>query len=206
MSNSPLDIHAASVVAQSKKDRVPGLGRGPGLKNKLESPNTLKILQFHINGISTCAAKIKPDQILKLAEGQGVQIIALQETKLKINSTLKIKGYHIYRTVRRNKSGGGLSFLIRGINYQSIDINTRIINNTNLEIQGITVTWRGRSLNIFNMYHPPDLKSLPNEILYLFFESSICIGDLNVKHPTWGSTNINPRGIELLNVIDDKSS
>ncbi|GBN96074.1 hypothetical protein AVEN_204637-1 [Araneus ventricosus] len=182
MSDSPLDIHAVSVVAQAKKDCVPGLGRGLGSKNKLQSPNTLKILQFNINGISTCAAKIK------LAEGQDVQIIALQETKLKINSTLKIKGYHIYRTDRRNKSGGGLAFLIRGINYQSIDINTRIINNTNLEIQGITVTWRGRPLNIFNMYHPPDLKSLPNEILDLFVESSICIGDLNAKQPTWGST------------------
>ncbi|GBN51602.1 hypothetical protein AVEN_25785-1 [Araneus ventricosus] len=28
MSDSPFDIHAASVVAQSKKDCVPGLGRG----------------------------------------------------------------------------------------------------------------------------------------------------------------------------------
>ncbi|GBN02929.1 hypothetical protein AVEN_113338-1 [Araneus ventricosus] len=110
----------------------------------------------------------------------------------------------MYRTDLRNKNGGGLAFLIRGIHYQSIDINTRIINNTNLEIQGVTVVWRGRPLNIFNMYHPPDLKSLSNEILDLFVESSICIGDLNAKHPTWGSTNTNPRGIELLNMIDDK--
>ncbi|GFV98638.1 putative RNA-directed DNA polymerase from transposon BS [Trichonephila clavipes] len=90
--NSTLFIaNAASVVTQSKKDRVPGLGRGPDSINNLRFPNSLKIIQFNINGISTSATRIKLDQVLELALTEGAQIIALQETKLKTFTSLKIK-------------------------------------------------------------------------------------------------------------------
>ncbi|GFW12585.1 hypothetical protein TNCV_818371 [Trichonephila clavipes] len=154
MNSTPSITNAASVVAQSKKDRDPGLGRWPGSINNLRSPNSLKIIQFNINGISTSASRIKLDQVLELALTEGAQIIALQKTKLKTFTSLKIKGYNMFR---------------------------KITDGSNLEIQGIRIIWRGKPLNIFNMYHPPDLKSLPSDLLDLFTVGTICLGDLNAK-------------------------
>ncbi|GFW82817.1 RNA-directed DNA polymerase from mobile element jockey [Trichonephila clavipes] len=177
MNSTPSITNAASVDAQSKKDRVPGLGRGLGSITNLRSPNSLKILQFNINGISTSASRIKLDQVLELALTEGAQIIARQETMLKTFTSLKIKGYNIFR---------------------------KITDGSNLEIQGIRIIWRGKPLNIFNMYHPPDLKSLPTDLQDLFTVGTICISDLNAKHPIWGCSTVNLRGNELLDIIDDK--
>ncbi|GFU69837.1 hypothetical protein TNCV_112561 [Trichonephila clavipes] len=157
MTSTPSITNAASVVAQSKKDHVPGLGREEG-----------------------------------------------QETKLKTFTSLKIKGYNIFRLDRQNRCGGGLAFLIKNINYQCININRKITDGSNLEIQGIRIIWRGKPLNIFNMYHPPDLKSLPTDLQDLLTGGTICLGDLNAKHPIWGCSTANLRGNELLDIIDDK--
>ncbi|GFS87587.1 hypothetical protein NPIL_463021 [Nephila pilipes] len=108
MNKSHKVFHAASVVAQSKKDRVPSLGRVPYPKNKLQSPKTLKIPQLNINGISTNGARIKLDQ------------------------------------------------------------------------------------------------GLPNELQELLTAGSICISDLNAKHPLWVSIGANLRDNELINMIDDQ--
>ncbi|CAL1300065.1 unnamed protein product [Larinioides sclopetarius] len=91
---------------------------------------------FNINGISTSATRIKLDQILELALTEGVQIIALQETKLKLRISLK---------------------------------------------------------------------SLPLDLQDIFTVGTVCLGDLNAKHPIWGSSTANPRGNELLNIIDARS-
>ncbi|GFV47262.1 hypothetical protein TNCV_4829181 [Trichonephila clavipes] len=91
MNSTPSIADAELVVAQSKKDCVPGLGRGPDSINNLRSPNSLKIIQFNINGISTSATRIKLHQVLELALTEDAQIIALQETKLKTFISLKNK-------------------------------------------------------------------------------------------------------------------
>ncbi|GFY47004.1 RNA-directed DNA polymerase from mobile element jockey [Trichonephila inaurata madagascariensis] len=62
----------------------------------------------------------------------------------------------------------------------------------------------GKHLNIFNMYHPHDLKSLPTDLQDLFTVGTICLGDLNIKHPIWGCSTENSRGTELNDILDDK--
>lgn len=143
--------------------------------------------------------------MLDLAQVEGVQIIALQETKLKTNTSLKIKGYNIYRVDRQNRSGGGLAFLIKDVKYQSIDINRELTDGSKLEVQGIRINWRGKLLNIYNMYHPPDINNLPINLQELLNVGTICLGDLNAKHPIWGCSMANSRGNELLDMIDDRS-
>ncbi|GFV52121.1 hypothetical protein TNCV_1093381 [Trichonephila clavipes] len=96
MSKSLIVFHAVSIVAQSKNDRAPVLGRGPGLKHLLQSPkhlSSLKLLQ--IKGITSTTARFKSDQVLELAENHSVKIIVLQESKLKSDTHLKVKGYVI---------------------------------------------------------------------------------------------------------------
>ncbi|GFX39252.1 RNA-directed DNA polymerase from mobile element jockey [Trichonephila clavipes] len=94
-------------------------------------------------------------------------------------------------------------FLIRDIKYQSINVSSNTIGNSNLEIQGIRINWRGKYLNIFNRYQPPDLNKIPTDLQNLFLPSTICLGDLNAKHFMWGSSGINSRGVDLLNKVDD---
>ncbi|GFX76836.1 hypothetical protein TNCV_1952771 [Trichonephila clavipes] len=147
------------------------------------SKNSLKIIQFNINGISTSALRVKLDQVLELALTEGAQIIALQETNLKTLTSLKIKGYNIFRLDRQNRSGRGLAFLIKNINYQCINMNRKITVGSNLKIKDIRIIWKGKPLNIFNMYHPPDLKSLPTDLQNLFSVGTICLGDLNANTP-----------------------
>ncbi|GFY77571.1 hypothetical protein TNIN_300821 [Trichonephila inaurata madagascariensis] len=120
--------------------------------------------------------RFKLDQVLELAENYGVKIIVLQETKLKSDTHLKVKGYDIYRTDRQNKSCGGLIFLIRDIKYQSINVSSNIIGNSDPEIQG--------KLEVLNMYQPPDLNI---DLQNLFLPSTICLGDLNAKHFIYNS-------------------
>ncbi|GFU40597.1 hypothetical protein TNCV_3229941 [Trichonephila clavipes] len=139
--------HAASLVTQNNQECAEGLGRGPSSKNLQRSPakyRSLKIIHCNINGISTYASRIKLDAILDIAESLEVQIIALQETKLKEHAKLKIKGYNIIRSDRQEGGGGGLAFLVRDINYRTID-NPQF-TDSKLEIQRLNVIWKGKIL------------------------------------------------------------
>ncbi|GFW25107.1 probable RNA-directed DNA polymerase from transposon BS [Trichonephila clavipes] len=196
--------HAASLVMQNNQKCAEGLGRGPSSKNLQRSPakyRSLKIIHCNINGILTYGSRIKLDAILDIAESLEVQIIALQETKLKEHAKLKIKGYNIIRSDRQD-GGGGLAFLVRDINYRTID-NPQF-THSKLEIQRLNVIWKGKNLNISNMYHPPNQKSLPDNLLDIS-ESNLLVGDLNAKHSSWGSVINNKRGIELHNLMDDSA-
>ncbi|GFY29143.1 hypothetical protein TNCV_4722711 [Trichonephila clavipes] len=187
--------HAASLVTQNNQECAEGLGREPSSKNLQRSPakyRSLKIIHCNINGISTYASRIKLDAILDITESLEVQIIALQETKLKEHAKLKIKGYNIIRSDRRG--GGGLVFLVRDINYRTID-NPQF-TDSELEIQRLNVIWKGENLNISNMYHPPNQKSVPDNLLDIS-ESNLLVGDLNAKHNSWGSVINNKRGVTL---------
>ncbi|GBO45008.1 hypothetical protein AVEN_4813-1 [Araneus ventricosus] len=195
------DFDNASSVAQNNQGRARGLGRGLRSTSKLQSPfilKTLKILQCNINGLTTLATRVKVDQLLRMAEANNVQVIALQETKLNMKTTLKYRGYNIYRKGRPTKGGGGLDFFIRNINYESID--SPVDENSDLEIQGIKITWRGKPLHFFNAYRPPNQKQLlvcfPNYI----DKNSIIVGHLNAKHSTWGCSSNIGRGLDTLSV------
>ncbi|GFV16835.1 probable RNA-directed DNA polymerase from transposon BS [Trichonephila clavipes] len=197
--------HAASLVTQNNQECAEGLGRGPSSKNLQRSPakyRSLKIIHCNINVISTYASRIKLDAILDIAESLEVQIIALQETKLKEHAKLKIKGCNIIRSDRQEGGGGGLAFLVRDINYRTID-NPQF-TDSKLEIQRLNVIWKGKNLNISNMYHPPNQKSLPDNLLDIS-ESNLLVGDLNAKHSSWGSVINNKRGVELHNLMDDSA-
>ncbi|GFW29104.1 hypothetical protein TNCV_2838471 [Trichonephila clavipes] len=55
------------------------------------------VAQANMNGLSTYAMKVKPDQLLELPDTHNAQIIAIQETKLKEQMKLNIKEFHINR-------------------------------------------------------------------------------------------------------------
>ncbi|UYV73924.1 hypothetical protein LAZ67_11001462, partial [Cordylochernes scorpioides] len=141
---------------------------------------------------------------MEIAEKQNIQIIALQETKLNEKYKLKYKNYNILRK-DRNKEGGGLAFLIKNLYYEDIDIN--IPNTSDLEAQGIKVYLsQNKTINIFNMYHPPNNKLIDDGTMGQFLtDNTIIVGDLNAKHQLWGCSMPNPRGKILSNLFDDNA-
>ncbi|UYV61256.1 hypothetical protein LAZ67_1004126, partial [Cordylochernes scorpioides] len=164
----------------------------------------LRILQCNINGLCSTATKIKLEEIMEIAEKQKIQIIALQETKLNEKYNLKYKNYNILRK-DRNKEGGGLAFLIKNLYYEDIAIN--IPNTSDLEAQGIKVYLsQNKTINIFNMYHPPNNKLIDDGTMAQFLtDNTIIVGDLNAKHQLWGCSMPNPRGKILSNIFDDNA-
>ncbi|UYV79464.1 hypothetical protein LAZ67_17002713 [Cordylochernes scorpioides] len=209
---SDVDLHAASPVAQNKQGRGQDLGRGFCPISIIQSPQTsnfaaskqLRILQCNINGLCSTATKIKLEEIMEIAEKQKIQIIALQETKLNEKYNLKYKNYNILRK-DRNKEGGGLAFLIKNLYYENIAIN--IPNTSDLEAQGIKVYLsQNKTINIFNMYHPPNNKLIDDGTMAQFLTvNTIIVGDLNAKHQLWGCSMPNPRGKILSNIFDDNA-
>ncbi|UYV79346.1 hypothetical protein LAZ67_17002248, partial [Cordylochernes scorpioides] len=164
----------------------------------------LRILQCNINGLCSTATKIKLEEIMEIAEKQKIQIIALQETKLNEKYNLKYKNYNILRK-DRNKEGGGLAFLIKNLYYEDIAIN--IPNTSDLEAQGIKVYLsQNKTINIFNMYHPPNNKLIDDGTMAQFLtDNTIIVGDFNAKHQLWGCSMPNPRGKILSNLFDDNA-
>ncbi|GFT39586.1 hypothetical protein TNCV_1862171 [Trichonephila clavipes] len=196
-------LDTASPVTQVIKGRDRGLGRGPRLTSELRSPTgSLKILQCNINGLSTPATRTKLEQLIDTADRNGIQIVALQETKLSDHTNIKLKNFSIYRTDRPYGSGGGLAFLVRDVNYKKI---TSPSTDSDLEMQGISITWKRRGINIFNLYHPPNQAHLPAEIFDCSDKNTLFLGDLNAKHQSWGCSTNNDRGNDLLNADDDRA-
>ncbi|UYV66117.1 hypothetical protein LAZ67_4000329 [Cordylochernes scorpioides] len=171
---------------------------------RTEASKQLRILQCNINGLCSTATKIKLEEIMEIAEKQKIQIIALQETKLNEKYNLKYKNYNILRK-DRNKEGGGLAFLIKNLYYEDIAIN--IPNTSDLEAQGIKVYLsQNKTINIFNMYHPPNNKLIDDGTMAQFLtDNTIIVGDLNAKHQLWGCSMPNPRGKILSNLFDDNA-
>ncbi|GFS79610.1 hypothetical protein TNCV_3187161 [Trichonephila clavipes] len=173
-------VDTALPIAQVIKGRERGLGRGPRLTSELRSPTgSLKILQCNINGLSTPATRTKLEQLIDIVDRNGVHIVALQETKLSEHTNIKLKNFSIYRTDRPYGSGGGLAFLVRDVNYKKITLPSR---DSDLEMQGISITWKRRVINIFNLYYPPNQGHLPAEFFDCSDKNTIFLGDFNAKH------------------------
>ncbi|GFV13222.1 hypothetical protein TNCV_3655421 [Trichonephila clavipes] len=146
--------------------------------------------------------RTKLEQLIDIAGRNGVQIVAFQETKLSEHSNIKLKHFSIYRTDRPYGSGGGLVFLVRDVNYKKITSPSR---DSDLEMQGISITWKRGVINIFNLYHHPNQGHLSAEIFDCSDKNTIFLGDLNAKHQSWGCSTSNDRDNDLLNADDDRA-
>lgn len=60
-------------------------------------------------------------------------------------------------------------------------------------------------VNLCCCYFPPCFSVNEEIVKLLFMPNSIIIGDLNSKHPTWGSTKEDQRGKRFREIFDDNS-
>ncbi|GFT38712.1 hypothetical protein NPIL_431471 [Nephila pilipes] len=202
MNSLTLNLDAALSIPQINQGRARSLGRGPCSPNQLQSPQALKILQCSINGSSTLATRSKLEQLLEIADMNKVHVIAIQETKLKETTALKIRGYNIFRADKPSRRGGTLAFFIRDAKYQGIDFS--LDQSSDLEIQGVKIFWREKPLHILNIYHPPNESHQPTNFSNFMDKNTIILGDLNAKHTIWGSSCNNNRGEDILQMMDNK--
>ena len=149
------------------------------------------ILQWNINGFRS-----KHLRLLDLMQEISPAVVALQETKLATDVPMKIKNFDkIYRR-DRDCHGGGICIAI----HNSIPSH-EIVVITKLEMVACSVMFRNTKLTICNVYFNNDaiisldelnvINSLPPPVLLL--------GDINGKHPSWGSPTSDIRG----NIIND---
>ena len=167
---------------------------------------TLKISQLNINGY-----KSKKQELKTYLIENKTDILCLNETKLIKNETINIPNYIPIMNNRLNRRtvrsfGGGTAILIRDdIAFDSI----RKYQIGKHEIISLTVfpdsTNMTRSFNLFCCYFPPNF-SVDLELMKLLFSpNTIIVGDLNSKHPTWGSLKENARGSKLRELFDNNN-
>ena len=127
----------------------------------------------------------------------------MNETNLRIDNPLDIRGYNIYRNDRAGRRGGGVLLAIRD-NIKCREIYNKTIENN--EIIAVEIETRAvKSMLIASIYVPPSAKLQPDVFheLYQMNNNCIIMGDLNATLLQMGSRKTNTKGRQLLELINE---
>ena len=156
----------------------------------------LKIISWNANGINS---KNKLDLLINLIIKEKIDIILLNETRIRKNKNLKIKGFTTIRRDRNDNSGhGGVAIFIKN-NIDFKEINPII--DCSIEHAIIQLS---NKLTIIIVYNSPINNFIQNDILKLTKVSKkmLIIGDLNARHQFWNCQSNNANGRTLLSVLN----
>lgn len=152
----------------------------------------------HIN-ITT----IKKHQDELLARFSYCDIISMNETNLRLDNSLDIRGYNIFRNDRVGRRGGGVLLAIRE-NIKCREIYNKTIEQN--EIIAVEIETKAfKSMLIASIYIPPSAKLQPHVFHELYQMNNHCIimGDLNATLLQMGSRKTNTKGRQLLELINE---
>ena len=154
-----------------------------------------KIIQWNCRGL-----KPKFDEISIILEQHKPSIFCLQETFLKPNDNVTLKGFNIYNYIHSDcqRPSGGSSMFVKSSCPQR-----NIVLTKELQATAVSVTL-DKELTICSIYIPPPfalktehldslLKQLPSPYLLL--------GDFNGHNILWGNKDNNSRGKIIENFI-----
>lgn len=139
--------------------------------------------------------------LLSLIWEHNPQIIALNETWMKNNKNVYIKGYNIIRNDRDDGYGGVAILVQKHISYEVIQTQLPE-RGDNFQFLGISIG----KINILTAYIPrqsPHLESYLNLILNHIEGEVILVGDLNAHSHIWSRQNVNPNGRSIINIISE---
>ena len=164
----------------------------------------LQILQININGLRT-----KIDELQVLVTKENIDIVTIQETKLKKTfKTPTLQNFTTVRTDRDNKDGGGLITYIKDdITFTEIK-TPQLINKDTTELQHIRLHLStDKKLDLFNIYIPPrqgqhndnDISNCFRHILN--HDRTILLGDINAHDKLWYSPTPDHRGQLIADLI-----
>lgn len=165
------------------------------MANAPTKPKSLQIVSWNVNGLRK--SKLEIEEIL---ERYNVDVMALQETKLRREIELKFPGYQVYRR-DRDARGGGVALLVK----RTIDHHPIVTPELeNIEATAIVVsTARNGELTVVSCYQPPRNALLSRDLEALFPGGAqvVAIGDFNAKSQEWNSRLTNTRGREMLRFL-----
>ncbi|GFU45700.1 hypothetical protein NPIL_482921 [Nephila pilipes] len=140
----------------------------------------------------------------------NVHIACLQEIKLNPNLKFSIKGYTTLRKDRKDRSGGGLAFLIKFkvIKFREVSLlpNFQANSECSTEAHAISVTLPQQEVTIINAYHPDNTNTnvdLLNSLVDTNSGIRIILGDFNAKSPSWGSLILDSKGSQIEDLLCD---
>ena len=150
--------------------------------------NVLNILHWNAEGIQN-----KKATLAERLKQEDIDVACIQETHLKENLRLSMRGYQVVRQDRTDRIKGGVLILIKNsLPYQEIIVDTE----NQAEIQGIRVIMGNETLTIFNEYCPVD-RSLSLGKMEIGETSCIVVGDFNSHSEAWGYSESDRRGEEV---------
>ena len=153
------------------------------------------IIQWNCRGL-----KPKFDEISLLLSQHRASVLCLQETFLKLDDKITLKGFNIYNHIHtdcQRPSGGSSIFVKSSFPQRNIQLTTE------LQATAVSVTL-DKEITICSIYIPPSfslktehldslLKQLPSPYLLL--------GDFNGHNILWGNKENNSRGELIVNFI-----
>jgi hypothetical protein len=157
---------------------------------------------LHIN-IRSIISDSKQIQLKTLINKYNPDIISLNETFLKPNTTFEIEGYNIIRSDRLDRPGGGAALCIKS-NIKHSEINTSKLNN-NDNACGLSIKINNIVSTIFSIYSPPK-EPLNSELfnhIILTHKHFIILGDLNAHNKLWHCKKENSYGRQLESLTNE---
>ena len=149
-----------------------------------------KILQWNLNGLQARLSHLQ-----YLVSEENPIIVALQELKCDNNYNVYLRGYKVYKLCRGIGGGGGVCLAIHA-NIPSTPLQI----DSDLEAVACTVRFQSTNLNVccvyFNAQADVSSVSLQN-LIDSIPHPRLILGDMNAKHPIWGSPSSDQRGVVL---------
>ena len=150
---------------------------------------TKRLTHWNANGLRKNLNEVKQFLI-----EENIDIMLLNETKLKSLSKFKVTGYQCVRKERDNdKAGGGVMILVKDkIQYSEVFLSLS-------SIEAVAIKLRD-NLIIVSAYNPPKSKLLINDlnILNKLGKKILIYGDFNAKNTYWNCRNNNANGKIIL--------
>lgn len=142
----------------------------------------------------------------KFLSDHNIHIAIISETWLKPNNRFNIKGYQVERNDCGNKHNGVAILIHNSITYTKI----RTHYDNSLQNICVKIVVNNKEIHIVSFYSPSNsnpcfnkakfdalIKSIPSPMIFA--------GDFNAHHVSWGCVDTQPRGRDVLEVIDDNN-
>ena len=156
---------------------------------------SLRLTHWNANGLRKNLNEVKQFLI-----EENIDIMLLNETKLKSLTKFKVTGYQCVRKERDNdKAGGGVMIRVKdNIQYSEVFLSLSSIEAVAIKLSD--------NLIIVSVYNPPKSKLLVNDlnILNKLGKKILIYGDLNAKNTYWNCKNNNANGNIILDFTINK--
>lgn len=159
-----------------------------GRQHRTTGATPLTLAHWNAEGV-----RLKKTELRNFLQKHNIDVCAIQETHLKPNHRFIIRGYETYRQDRQNRPKVGVITLVRNT-IPSTEVNRSADGDT--EFIGIELILPDKSIQLFNIYSPPD-KNISLHSIQPNTTHWLAMGDFNSHSPSWGYNEMDSKGEEV---------